>query len=93
LFDITYEHADGEDVVNISNDMNKPCSNSNASTSSPRKKDCKHKGYFVGNIKKGGGDKQKQNKWDKFNNIMNNPCQNHGFWVTHLAKDCHMYRK
>jgi hypothetical protein len=28
-----------------------------------------------------------------FEKIMNNPCQNDGFVVTHLAKDCVAYHK
>ena len=28
-----------------------------------------------------------------FERIMNSPCQNHGFVVTHLAKDCVTYHK
>ena len=31
--------------------------------------------------------------WDMFKRIMNSPCQNHGFVVTHLAKDCIAYHQ
>ena len=48
---------------------------------------------LVSNTEKGGGGKQKQNNKDKFDKIMNSPCENHGFWVNHLAKDCAAYRK
>ena len=36
---------------------------------------------------------KKQAYWDMFLRIMNSPCQNHGFPVTHLAKGCVTYQR
>ena len=62
--------------------------------SSPTKKDRKHRGELVANTKKQEGNKPKQSRGGhgKFDEIMNKPCQNHGFLVNHLARDCQTYR-
>ncbi|XP_066341996.1 uncharacterized protein [Miscanthus floridulus] len=63
--------------------------------SSPTKKDRKHRGELVANTKKQEGNKPKQSRGGrgKFDEIMNKPCQNHGFLVNHLARDCQTYRR
>jgi len=93
MLELANVHADGEDAVNASLGKYKPHPDDKAGPSSPKKKDRKRKGDFVSNAEKGGGGKQKQNNKDKFDKIMNSPCQNHGFRVNHLAKDCAAYRK
>ena len=37
--------------------------------------------------------RKKQAYRDMFEQIMNSPCQNHGFPVTHLTKDCVAYQQ
>ena len=38
-------------------------------------------------------DRKKQTYQDMFKWIMNSPCQNHSFIMTHLAKDCIVYQQ
>jgi hypothetical protein len=58
------------------------------------KKDHKHRGELVANAEKQEGNKFKQShgSYAKFNEIMNQTCQNHGFPMNHLAKDCYNYK-
>jgi hypothetical protein len=48
----------------------------------------------VANAEKQEGNKFKQSRGSraKFDEIMNQTCQNHGFSVNHLARDCHTYK-
>ena len=48
----------------------------------------------MANAEKQEGNKSKQSHGShaKFDEIMNQMCQNHGFPVNHLAKDCHTYK-
>jgi hypothetical protein len=48
----------------------------------------------VANAKKQEGNKPKQSHGGhgKFNEILNQTCQNHGFPVNHLARDCQTYK-
>ena len=48
----------------------------------------------MANAEKQEGNKFKQSceGRGKFNKIMNQTCQNHGFSVSHLARDCHTYK-
>jgi hypothetical protein len=92
-FDLAHEHVDVEDAVNVHNDKYKPHHDDNVDPSLSGKKDRKRKRDFVTNAEKSRRGKQKQNNGDKFDKIMNSPCQNHGFSVTHLAKDCNTYKK
>lgn len=95
MFELTHEHADSEDCLNASNGKYKSRNTDKADPSSFGKKDRKRRGEFVANTEKRGSNKQRegQNNRGKFNKIMNNPCQNHGFPVTHLAKDCNTYKQ
>jgi hypothetical protein len=49
----------------------------------------------VANAEKQEGNKSKQSHRDcaKFDEIMNQTCQNHGFLVNHLATDYHIYKR
>jgi hypothetical protein len=48
----------------------------------------------VANAMKQEGNKPKQSRGGhgKFNEILNQTCQNHGFPVNHLARDCQTYK-
>ena len=59
--------------------------------SSLKKKDRKRKGDLIGAIDK-SSNKQKQ-KPNKFLKMINSPYLNHGYTVTHLAKDCTSMKK
>ena len=47
------------------------------------------------NAKKQEGNKFKQSRGGhaKFDEIMNQTCQNHGFPMNHLTRDCHTYKR
>lgn len=87
MFDLAHEHADGEDTINDSNGKYNPRIANNADPCSSSKRDHKRRGDFVANVEKRRGNNQKENNRDKFDKITNSPCQNHGFPVTHLAKE------
>ena len=48
----------------------------------------------MANTEKQEGNKPKQSRGGrgKFDEIMNQTCQNHGFLVNHLVRDCHTYK-
>lgn len=94
IFDLAHEHANDEDCINASNGKYKPCFVDKVDPSSSRNKDRKSRGDFIANNKKRGGNKQRpgQSNCDEFDKIMNSPCQNHGFPIMHLAKDCNTYK-
>jgi hypothetical protein len=56
-------------------------------------KEHKYKGNFISNAKEGGGRRKKMSNNNMFKKIMNRPCQNNGFKVTHFSKDCTIYKK
>ena len=58
------------------------------------KKDHKHRDELVANAEKQEVNKSKQSHGGraKFDEIMNQTCQNHSFLVNHLARDCHTYK-
>ena len=49
----------------------------------------------MANAEKQEGNKSKQSHGShaKFDEIMNHTCQNHGFPVNDLARDCHIYKR
>ena len=94
MFALAHEHADGEDCFNASNDKYKSRLTEDVDQSPLTKKDRKRRGEHMDNAKKQEGNKFKQSCGGhaKFDEIMNQMCQNHGFPVNHLAKDCHTYK-
>ena len=95
MFALAHEHADGEDCFNASNDKYKSQLTDDADQSPLTKKDRKRRGELVANVEKQEGNKFKQSHGGraKFDKIMNQTCQNHGFPVNHLARDCHTYKR
>jgi hypothetical protein len=59
------------------------------------KKDRKRRGELVANTKKQEGNNPKQSHGGRgrFDEIMNKMCQNHGFLVNHLVRDCQTYKR
>ena len=49
----------------------------------------------MANAEKQEGNKFKQSRGGhaKFDEIMNQTCQNHGFPMNHLTRDCHTYKR
>jgi hypothetical protein len=95
MFTLAHEHADGEGCFHASNGKYKSRLADNAGQSSPTKKDRKIRGELVANAEKQEGNKPKQSRGGrgKFDEIMNQTCQNHGFPVNHLARDCQTYKR
>ena len=95
MFTLAHEHANGEDCFNASNSKYKSQLTDSVGKSSPTKKDRKRRSEFVVSTKKHDGSKPKHGHrgHGKFDEIMNKPCQNHNFPVTHLSKDCQTHKR
>ena len=95
MFALAHEHADGKDYFNANNGKYKPRLTKDVDQSPLTKKDRKHRGELMANAEKQEGNKFKQSHGGhaKFDEIMNQTCQNHGFPVNHLARDCHTYKR
>jgi hypothetical protein len=94
MFALGHEHADGRDCFNASNSKYKSLLTNDTDRSSPTKKDHKSTADLMANAEKQEGNKSNQSHGSrtKFDEIMNQICQNHGFPLNHLVKDYHLYK-
>jgi hypothetical protein len=94
MFALAHDYADGKDCFNASNSKYKSQLTNDADRSPLTKRDRMRRGELVANAEKQEGNKPKQSHGShaKFDEIMNQTCQNHGFPVNHLARDRHTYK-
>ena len=94
MFSLSNNYVGRDEAINASyrsSSMQKANDKGNQYPASLKTKDRKCKGDLIGTTDK-SSNKQKQNP-NKFLKMINDPCRNHGYTVTHLAKDCTSMKK